>query len=125
MTDAAPDTGTPAVDVYAIPHYVDDATLAFPARVVGTLMPDREDLPEEFREYEAGSHVWRNIADLMFAGKPLDECDLTVNDGIDAEDARRHVLACLRSHEPTHQHKIASVAYLLSRWYHPTEVAAS
>ena len=104
------------------PKEVDDLTLAFPARVTGTLLPEWDDLPVEFQQERS---PFCRLANALFAGRPLDEFgDWELNDGIDPEALNRHIRACLGSFEPKHEHKIAGVGYLLSHWFtirQPTE----
>jgi len=42
---------------------------------------------------------------------------LTVNPKIDSQLAWRHIMTCLKSFEPKHEHKMAGVGYLLSLWF--------
>lgn len=95
-------------DKWEFPQEVDDITFAFPAYVVGTLIPLEEDLTEEQRKQIRGD------AGRIFAGRiPTMYC----YEGVDGETAWRHIGAVVRSYEPkSHQYKIAALNYLLSRW---------
>jgi hypothetical protein len=42
-------------------------------------------------------------------------------DGIDRRAAFRHISACLGSYDPSHEHKIAGVGYLISLWFKSKE----
>lgn len=93
------------------PLDVSDVTLAFPATVIGTLMPTMEEIPEEFKK---SNGPWQDfISMLFFKGGKLP----SIKEGIDAGKARRHLGACLGSFEPKHEHKTAACAWLASMWY--------
>ena len=90
------------------PHDVD---AAFPANVVGTLLPPMAEIPEEFREHRS---EWCAIAmRLFFNGGKLPQ----VKAGVDAGKAKRHLVAVLGSFEPKHEHKEAGAGWLMSLWY--------
>lgn len=95
------------------PVPVDDVTLAFPACVIGTLLPPVEDIPSAFLDGTA--QPWCGHADRLFAsgGVRVTQCQ-NIDDPVAVE---RQINACLRSYEPKHEHKIAGVAYLLSLFY--------
>jgi hypothetical protein len=93
------------------PHDVDDITAAFPASVVGTLLPKMSDIPEEFWDH---SNEWCTIAmRLFFIGGELPK----VKKGIDPAKAKQHLSAVLGSFEPKHEHKEAGAGWLMSMWY--------
>lgn len=100
------------VDLYGRPQVVDDVTLAFPA-VLGSLLPPMEEIPADYphcREWLEFQHKW-------FAGTLPSEAEMEPAEGIDAEVAGRHLAAIQRSFEPKHEHKMAAVAWLASRWF--------
>lgn len=93
------------------PKEVDDVELAFPASVIGTLMPYEEEIPDEF---EKDKNPWNHyVSMLFFKGGNLPE----PKPGVDKKKAARHLKACLSSFEPKHEHKIAACAWLASMWY--------
>lgn len=94
------------------PKEVDEATLAFPANVIGELLPEESEIPDEFWEVNA-SNEWVDIADHWFA-RGLEGFGFVPKDGVDPELAFRQLGACMRSYQPKHEHKIAGVAWLLS-----------
>lgn len=119
-----------------LPQKIDDALFAFPATVCGTLLPYSEDIPEEFRGHSRT--VWHDCFNHMFFGdgrdekkkhplEKLAECaeefdpKFHMKEGIDGETAYRHLMACMRSFEPQHQHKEAGCAYLMSLWFEKIE----
>lgn len=95
-----------------LPKEVDQATLAFPANVIGTLLPKWEEIPKEFKD----GNKWTQLAQHIFfyGGKGI---EFLVKDGVDQAKANRHIMACLRSFEPKHEHKEAGVGYLLSEFF--------
>lgn len=101
---------TPAID-WSQPQPVTDLDVAFPANVIGRLLPPMEEIPQEFH---ASSNPWCKIASgLFFSGGHLPKS----REGIDRLNASRHLRAVLGSFEPKHEHKEAGAAYLMSLWY--------
>ena len=96
---------------YKTPHPVSDIAVAFPAKVVGTLLPLRSEIPDEFRSLQS---PWCQIVSRMFfMGGKFPK----TKHGIDEQMARRHITAVLRSFEPKHEHKEGGAAYLMSLWF--------
>lgn len=95
------------------PKDVSDLNLAFPSDIIARgLLPKWEDIPEEF----CNENRWTALAsDLFFGRAKLPE----FKDGISRVQAGKHIIACLRSFEPKHEHKIAGVGWLLSQWTKP------
>ena len=94
------------------PQAVDGLTAAFPASVVGTLLPHRDDLPNEYQK-QWRTNKFCSIASTWFY-KGIDP--LEFDEGIDASAAMSHLSACLRSFEPSHENKIGGVGFLMSLW---------
>lgn len=100
------------VDRYAAPQAVGDVLLAFPA-VLGGLLPPFEAIPAVYpyrREWLEFQHKW-------FTGTLPADSEIEPADGVDAVTASRHLMAIQRSFEPSHEHKMAAVAWLASRWF--------
>jgi hypothetical protein len=101
---------TKVVD-WSKPQAVSVLEVAFPARVIGTLLPPMSEIPSEFKNYY---NDWCGVVSkLFFEGGELPK----VKDGIDAAAANGHLQAVLGSFEPQHQHKTYGAAYLISLWY--------
>ncbi|GAB1816077.1 hypothetical protein [Mycobacterium sp. MUNTM1] len=100
------------VDLYARPQVVDDVLLAFPA-VLGSLLPPFEAIPADYPHFRE----WLEFQNKWFAGKLPTDCEMQPAEGIDAETAGRHLTAIQKSFEPKHEHKMAAVAWLASRWF--------
>lgn len=101
-----------ATDAYAKPHVVDDVLLAFPA-VLGDLLPPLEEIPDDYpnrREWLDFQHRW-------FVGTLPMDAEMQPAEGIDAEVAGRHLATIQGSFAPKHEHKMAAVAWLASRWF--------
>lgn len=97
------------------PQPVDDLRLAFPANVA-ELMPSYHDIPDDFRRGRGGAAQWvRFQRDWFFRG--IKGVKLIPKDGIDPNQALRHLKAIQGSFEPSHEHKEAAVAYLASLWF--------
>lgn len=77
------------------------------------LMPAYSDIPEEFK---SRSNKWTKVvSDWFYSG--LKEVVWTPKEGIDKEDALRHIKAVMGSWEPKHEHKMAGCAFLLSEFF--------
>lgn len=94
------------------PHDIDEATLTFPVYVAETLIPKREELPEEFQKNWC-TNCWCQYATcLFFVGGRLGP----FKPGIDAEKASLHIRVVLSSFNLKHEHKIGAAGWLLSMW---------
>lgn len=100
-------------DGYDQPMVVDDVLYAFPGHL-DRLLPTYDSIPEEFRVRENQWHKF--VHDWFFRGWPEDR-DLFTREDVDPEIAFRHLHTIMKSFEPKHEHKIAGVAWLMSRWY--------
>jgi hypothetical protein len=106
-----------SADKWAAPTEVDRITAAFPANVVGIFLPPWDEIPDEFRtKWHYDNHPWCGLVNKWF-GAGLSGDEVTAKDGIDRNVAIRHLKACMGSFEPKHEHKIAGVAWLMSRWF--------
>lgn len=95
------------------PKGADALAVAFPANVVGSLLPEWDEVPEEFNvQYRRGTGFASVVSDLFYKGGKLPQ----VKKGIDQKKAYSQLRACIGSWEPKHEHKIAGVAYLMSLW---------
>lgn len=98
------------------PQDVDKVSYVFPARVIGTLLPERKAIPGDV------PRVWDHFIGYWFAclytgkGLPAD-IEFHAKDGFCAEKAYRHIDACMRSFEPKHEHKTDGCAYLASCFF--------
>jgi len=98
------------------PKTVPDVQFAFPANIIGTLIPEWDDLPDEFRNRTSG---YEELAGHACFNNVEFRSDFLL-EGIDIELANRQLNAIIRSFQPKHQHKEAAIAYLLSLWLTPT-----
>ena len=97
-----------------VPQEVTDVELAFPANIA-RLMPDYEVIPEEFKAWPGKSKWVQLVTDWFYFG--LVSLKAVTKQGIDENKALRHIGAILGSYEPSHEHKTAGAAYLLSLWF--------
>lgn len=81
---------------------------------VSSLMPRREDIPIEFR-FPGDGH-WSDVFNDLFFNTVKVE-SFAMQDGIDEQDAIRHIRYIMRSFEPSHEHKEEACAYLMSKWF--------
>lgn len=96
---------------------ISDVDFAFPAKALGWI-PKWEAIPEEFKDYTprwskqlVSDWFYSGVEDLHFYAKP----------GVDAPKAFRFIQAVMRSFAPTHEHKMAALAYLLEDWFENVE----
>jgi hypothetical protein len=100
---------------FSKPTKIDDATRAYPANVKH-LMPTYEEIPKEFKNFNTrgGWVSWQ--MKWFFEGLKKEEVP-NAKEGIDCNEAMRHLAAIQGSFEPKHEHKAAAVAYLASLWF--------
>jgi len=103
------------------PADVDDITMAFPANL-DNLLPKMDEIPDEFKgnqfnPYVALQQKW------FFQG--ISQEEIPIKASIDRKKALRHLSTCMRSFEPSHEHKEAGVAYLMSLWMVPLKDAGA
>jgi hypothetical protein len=93
-------------------HDFTDVDVAFPARVV-QFMPAYKDIPDEFR---TGNHKYAQFFhDSFYFG--LSKLEMKPRPGVDPEKAFKHIRCVMGSFEPAHEHKEASVAFLVNEWF--------
>ena len=102
---------------YSKPIKIDAVMAAFPAGVIGHLIPKMEDLPEEFRKNHRHNEFCDKAASLFYNGGKAGSW----KEGIDGPTAAQHLQAVLGSYEPQHQHKMAAAGWLLSLWLEDDE----
>jgi hypothetical protein len=96
------------------PKKVIDVEIAFGGDI-GELLPSMDDIPDEFDL--PGNTKWNKIISMWFFQGLPPETKFIPKDGIDSNDALRHIAAILRSFEPKHEHKESGCAYLMSLWF--------
>lgn len=102
-------------DGYDQPHQVSDIQVALPADLNG-LLPPWTAIPEDFRRDEGKARPWRRLqADWFFRG--ISKSAVVPRPDVDAEKAWRHLGVIQGSWDPKHEHKMAAVAWLMSRWF--------
>jgi hypothetical protein len=97
-----------------VPKEVSEVLQAFPAIVIGDLLPIWGDIPEEFK---TGRTPWHELFHVWFYEGLGEDSKFHAKDGIDAEKAWIHINTCISSYEPKHEHKEAGAAYLMSCFF--------
>lgn len=97
---------------WAQPEALDAVDVAFPSGTL-RLLPLMSEIPQEFKNET--SRWCRVVSDWFFLG--LKNAVWTPKAGVDTQQALRHIQACIGSYEPSHEHKEAGCAYLLSLWF--------
>lgn len=90
---------------------ISEADMAFGPNNISTFLPAMGMIPEEFKKDE--NHYSQFISKWLFSG--LSKSPEAV-EGVDINQALRHIKVVLSSWEPKHEHKIAGAAYLASLW---------
>lgn len=105
-------------DGYDLPHPVSDIQIAFPASL-GELLPPWEIIPEDFKDLNDRTDWNRFVTKLFFFGwaKAAESFTVYLHPDIDGDFAMRHLRVLLGSYEPKHEHKMAAVSWLMSRWF--------
>jgi len=99
-------------DGFDQPQAVSEVDIAFPARAM-EIMPAYRDIPSEFKER---TNEWVKFQATWFStGWP--QAGLLRNADVDSELAYRHLSVIQGSYAPKHEHKMAAVAWLASRWF--------
>lgn len=118
MDDALLHVGMRHLDPPYGPVAVSDVELAFSAHV-GHLMPRPHDIPKGYWSShlgDQGERQWVDLADRWFARGLSSGVEFHMNEGFDGETCWRHLMAIMASFAPKHEHKVASVAFLMSVW---------
>lgn len=97
------------------PADVDQVNAAFGPDNIDDLLPEREDIPEEYHHTKGDSDMLDVFNDWFYNGAE----DLAVKpvEGIDAEEALMHIKAAMTSFEPKHERKTEGIAWLLDEWF--------
>ena len=79
------------------------------------ILPPYKDIPDEFKDWNSRNKWVQVVTDWFFRG--LKNCKWTPKPGVDTKKALAAVQCCIGSFEPSHEHKEAGCAYLLSQWF--------
>ena len=91
--------------------------IAFGTGVVGTLLPNMEDIPFDFPNRDK----FEKVAATWFYFGLAGESKFHPKEGVDTKKAQRVLQTCLGSFDPRHEHKMTGVAYLMSEWFEDIE----
>lgn len=97
-----------------IPQEVTGIELAFGGNVE-KLLPRYKDIPGEFKDMSNQTKWNMFISRWFYDG--VENLEIDRKEGIDPQEALRHIGAILAAYEPKHEHKIAGCAYLSSLWF--------
>lgn len=116
--DAFISVGALQLDPPYQPVETPDVLRAFPAQV-GHLMPNPHEIPDGYWLSHLGTpeeKQWVAIADKWFMYGLSDGVEVHMKEGFDGETCWWHLSTIMRSFQPKHEHKIASIAFLMSVW---------
>jgi anti-sigma factor ChrR (cupin superfamily) len=94
------------------PCEVSDVEIAFPANAL-EFMPPYDTLENYPKKFYGLFMAW------FFEGVKIK--GVTPRTGVDPEKAFRHLKAILGSRAPKHEHKEATICYLLDKWFEDIE----
>jgi len=103
------------------PTPIDDALLAFPARVEHLMPLNEPDYKKEYREGYSSRDTWgfKLFGDWFYSG--LETLELKPKEGIDQQTALRHIRTVMGSFQPSHEDKTASCAWMFEHWFESAE----
>ena len=83
---------------------------------IDKVLPLWEEIPENFQCERVEIKKWvQMVNDMFFSGVELGT--IVMKNGINQRTAIRHMQCILHSYEPSHEHKTAGAAYLMSLWF--------
>ena len=107
---------------WAKPHEFDDVEVVFPANALDH-MPSYEECKEGLNELdEKTRQKWMNFQNEWFFYGLSEKTKIYVKEGIDGEQALRHLKVIQCTFACKHEHKEAAVAYLASQWFENVKV---
>jgi hypothetical protein len=74
------------------------------------LLAEEIDIPEEFLQ----GNDYTALTEALYHGGPVPNFSVRIKDGFRRESLSRAIRAHLKSFEPSHKHKIAGVAFMIS-----------
>lgn len=86
-----------------------------PLKVIGTLLPEWNEIPEDFKRERGEAVRWINIInDWFFSG--AQNIQIICKPGISQKLIMAHLRVVLQDWDPSHEHKTSGAAWLLSLW---------
>lgn len=79
------------------------------------ILPPLSQIPDEFKNCNRPTKWSQVVSDWFFFG--LSNAKWTPKEGVKTLEALKAVQCCIGSFEPSHEHKEAGCAYLLSQWF--------
>lgn len=110
----------PSLAPWAVTQADIDATTKLEEAFATTrCLPPEDIIPDEFFGWAKGAtgNIYFHMSDALFTGSPMPVGEVTFNEGFreDGEALFRFLMAHMRSFEPSHGHKIAGVAFIISK----------
>lgn len=78
-------------------------------------LPLWDDIPKEFKDFNSKNQWLKAQNDWFYNGIRMEQ--LVAKEGVDKNKALRALMAIQGSYKPSHEHKMAGVAYLMSEWF--------
>lgn len=77
------------------------------------ILPPYKDIPKEFKDW---NNKWVEVVSTWFFSG-IKNAKWKPKPGVETGKALRVIKCCIGSFEPSHEHKEAGCAYLLSQWF--------
>ena len=100
------------------PQVLSDLDVGFGPKNMSIVLPAWEEIPEDFKTWNGSGEAkkWVSVIDdIFFKGVELKV--VVMKSEVDRKMAMRHLQCVLHSFEPSHKHKTAGAAYLVSLWF--------
>lgn len=80
-------------------------------------LPSEEGIPRDFWPNIVGyrGNTYLHLVDALFCGDSVPDVEFSYNEGFTGNKLMEFTMAHLRSFEPSHEHKIAGLAFMLSK----------
>lgn len=86
-----------------------------PLKVIGTLLPEWKEIPEDFQRERGEAKKWTVIIDDWFFSGARN-IQIVFKPGISQKLVMQNIRIILQDWDPSHEHKTAGAAWLLSLW---------
>ena len=93
-----------------------EVEVAFGARNIDKMMPEYNDIPDEFKGMFSSKNKWVNLVEDMFF-RGVKNIKLIPREGVDEGKAFKHIRSVMVSFRPKHEHKTAACAFLFNEWF--------
>jgi len=83
------------------------------------IVPEYKEIPDEFKKQH---NPWVKLQQRWFFEGLPKSTEFVLKEGVDGKKATRHLATVQRCWDLQHEHKEASVAYLMSQWFKDVKI---